>query len=391
MFSCIKELSWKKALPKHAGKGAFLQKANFFLCRTKRTKDSFSRSLLMNSKKSLLNISTGFGFATVMTVVGLSIENPYLKTTVINLGISGGIASLVSKKLQEQQQREFNQYQQNIQNLELQQSETLKQQNQLSFQVKNAESQLNNHNKQIKKHQHSLQVQQANQNKIVSSIQKLNNKQQEISTTNSQHLSKIEGQVDELIEIAHKNSSESIAKSKTPSKKKVIPPIIYRKPQTLTYIDNNNLYNCLKEMGIEPDYKALLIKLTPETGQTKIKLYDGAFPNQKHKFTQLKNIGYQVFTFPITKRGKDKFKTVGDDVQLAIDMVKDVQTGDHVILITGDGDLFPAVKEIKQRNVNVTLIAKNSSVNRNLRNLADDFISLDSIKYDIAKHSKLYA
>ena len=201
----------------------------------------------------------------------------------------------------------------------------------------------------------------------------------------------IEVQVDELIEIAQQNSSKSIAQSKTSSKTKVVPPIICRKPQTLTYIDNNNLYNCLKQMGIEPDYKALLVELTPETGKTQIKLYDGAFSNQKHKYTQLKNLGYQVFTFPIIKRGKDKFKTVGDDVQLAIDMVKDVKSGDRVILITGDGDLFPAVKEIKQRNVNVTLIAKNSSVNRDLRNLADEFISLDSIKYDIAKHSKLYA
>ncbi len=62
-----------------------------------------------------------------------------------------------------------------------------------------------------------------------------------------------------------------------------------------------------------------------------------------------------------------------------------------ISLITGDGDLYPAVKEIKQGNVQVTAIAKNSSVNRDLRNLADEFISLDSIKYDIAKHSKLDA
>ena len=72
-------------------------------------------------------------------------------------------------------------------------------------------------------------------------------------------------------------------------------------------------------------------------------------------------------------------------------MVKDVRAGDSVILITGDGDLYPAVKEIKQPNVHVTVIAKNSSINDNLRNLADDFISLDSLKYDLAKHTKLSA
>ena len=71
--------------------------------------------------------------------------------------------------------------------------------------------------------------------------------------------------------------------------------------------------------------------------------------------------------------------------------MKDIKSGDRVVLITGDGDLYPAIKEIKKCRVHVTVIAMNSSVNRNLRNLADEFISLDSIKYDIAKHTKLFA
>ena len=148
-------------------------------------------------------------------------------------------------------------------------------------------------------------------------------------------------------------------------------------------------------MEIQPDYQALMIKLTAKTGTTQIKLYDGAFAQltayQEQKYLYLKKLGYQVFTFPIVKREQGNFKTVGDDVQLAIDMVKDVKSGDRVVLITGDGDFYPAIKEIKKCRVHVTVIAMNSSVNRNLRNLADEFISLDSIKYDIAKHTKVYA
>ena len=287
------------------------------------------------------------------------------------------------------------QQQQNLQAISSEHQQFIQKQNQLSFKIGNTERQLNNHNKKLKSHQHDLQTQKANQNKILSNVQKLHNKQQEISKIYTQELSKIQGQVDKkLIEIAQNNSSQFTPQSTTTSTKKVIASIVPRQPQTFCYIDNNNLYNCLKAMGSKPDYRALfvqLMELTPKTDQIQVKLYDGSFPNQKSKYLELERIGYQIHTFPIIKREQGNFKTVGDDVQLAIDMVKDVKPRDRVILITGDGDLYPAIQEIKQRNVNITVIARNKSVNRDLRDLADEFISLDSIQYNISQHTKIFA
>lgn len=140
------------------------------------------------------------------------------------------------------------------------------------------------------------------------------------------------------------------------------------------------------KIGIEVDYKSLLIKLSEKIKATQIKIYDGAFSNQKNKYLELRTLGYQVFTFPIIQREENVYKTVGDDVQLAIDMVKDIKSGDRLVLITGDGDFYPALKEIKQRNVHITVMAENQSISHHLRELADEFISLNSFEYEIAKH-----
>ena len=374
---------------------------------------------MINLKKSLININNlGLAAGAAMTVAGVNMEKPFLTFT----GMSTGIATFIDKKFQERQQKnqtvikkfhyltneintlkaqledsnnKFLQQQENLQNLHSKHQQTIQQQKQLSFEVGNAQRQLNNQSKKIKKQQHHIQTQESNQNKFVSSLQKVKNKQQEISTNQAKTLGKIEAQVDRVIEIAQNNSPRSISPSQTTLTKEIVAPSPSRKPQTLVYVDNNNFYNCLKEMGIEPDYQAMLVKLTGKTGKTQIKLYDGAFAklsvSQQYKYSRLKKLGYQVFTFPIVKREGGKYKTVGDDVQLAIDMVEDVKLGDRVILVTGDGDFYPAVKKIKQRQVHVTLVAKRGNLNRYLKDLADNFISLDEIKYDIAKHTKFTA
>lgn len=398
----------------------------------------------MKNFQSLLNIA-GIGCAVTVTFAGISFKNPHLAFTGINSGMLVGFANSLGKKLQlqqqnnsvstvidsltqqiiniqqktQQQQQQFDRYQQNIQQLQLEQSQTLEQQNyldlqienlvnniedtnknlqtiqlqqqetttaqnKLSFVVNNTQQQLKNHNKKLKKQQHQINTQQTNHNQFFSQIQKLKNQQTATTTNQTKYLSEITAQVDKLIETAPKQPA-IIAQSNI--QKKMVNPILQRKPQTLCYIDNNNLYNCLKEMGIKLDYKVFLSFITAKTGKTQIKLYDGAFPNQKYRYSYLKQYGYQIKTLPIIKRGQNQFKTVGDDVQLAIDMVKDVKSRDSVILVTGDGDLLPAVKEIKQRNINLTIIAKKRSVNQDLRKLADKFISLESIKFDIAKHT----
>ena len=259
---------------------------------------------------------------------------------------------------------------------------------QLNFKINNRERQLDKHNKELKKHQGELNTQKANHNKIISQIQKLKNKQEKVLSIKTPELSKIEIQVDILIDSIQEILPKHTIEFPKNSPVNIVEPIDIDS-QTLVYIDCNNLYNSLKKINIELDYEALLTELTEAIGATQIKIYDGAFRDQTNKYLELKRLGYQVTTFPMIPRGQNAYKTVGDDVKLAIDMIQQVKSGDRVILVTGDGDFCPVVKDIKQRNVHVTVIAENSSTSRDLRELADEFISLNSIGYKIAKHTRL--
>ncbi len=382
----------------------------------------------------ILNPSTILGFAaTVITCTGMGLKNPYVAFTGFNLGMSAGIVNTSNKKSKDKQTQQFNsqisfltnqikdienqtqeqhqissQYQQTLQELKSQQKQALEQVNnnttqlnsldpcKLNFKLNNRERQLDEHNKKLKRYQHELNSQKANQNKIFSQIQKLNNEiqrlnneQKESSTIKAQQLNEIEKQVDKLIDNIQQNLIESNIQFPEEFSNAITEPI-YNDPNTIVYIDGNNLYNCLAKIDIQVDYQSLLIELFETINATQIKIYDGAFPNQINKYSELRSLGYQVFTFPIVQREENVYKTVGDDVQMAIDMVKEVKTGDRIVLITGDGDFYPALKEIKQRNVHITVIAENQSISHYLKELADEFISVNSFEYKIARHTRVY-
>jgi uncharacterized LabA/DUF88 family protein len=166
-----------------------------------------------------------------------------------------------------------------------------------------------------------------------------------------------------------------------------------RQPVTHVYIDGNNLHYACELLDIELDCNALRIELTQDAAKTQFNYYVGVHPQltwqQKKQLSTLKKGGYEVLTFPLVKREDNKWKTVGDDVKLSIDMVQAVKSGDRVILVSGDGDFLYAIEQVKNRGANVTVVAHPQMLNKQLSHLADDFISLEDIKYKIAKHRKL--
>ena len=341
----------------------------------------------------------GLSSAIALAGVGISTENIQLTTVGVNLGISGAAFASISQKSQAQQERDrltqtemvalkqqLTSLQEVIEQDQVQQTvaSLTTQQQQLDFKINNTQQQLKNHSKKLKKQQHNFNIQQANQNRIFSRVQKLENKQQKLVEDREVCLEQVTLKIDKPKANIQpsENAQELLIEQDL---------VVKREPQHYGYIDNNNLYKCLESEGIAVDYGALLIKLT-QGANNQIKLYDGAFPNQAFKYQQLQKIGYQTKTFPIAKRGQGKFKTIGDDLQLGIDLVRDVQSGDRVTLVSGDGDLFPALKAVKEQSeVSVTVIAKSTAVSQQLLAYADEFIPLESIMYDIAKYTNLSA
>lgn len=62
---------------------------------------------------------------------------------------------------------------------------------------------------------------------------------------------------------------------------------------------------------------------------------------------------------------------------------------DRVIIVSGDGDFIPVVKKIQDKGIKVNVAASKKNTSYDLRQIADDFIDLNSVKYQIAKHIKL--
>ncbi|MEH1797014.1 LabA-like NYN domain-containing protein [Nostoc sp.] len=180
------------------------------------------------------------------------------------------------------------------------------------------------------------------------------------------------------------------------NKNSVLPLTQSQESMTRVYIDGNNLSFAVDGLQIELDYDALRIELSQDASRTNFKYYTGIHSpmndGQRRFIDYLKYQRYEVIGLPILARPDSKsFKTVGDDVKIAVDIIGEVKKGDDVILVSGDGDFIPVVEEVQRRGVKVTVVAKKSMLSEQLSQVADEVIYLDDIQYKLAKYRKFDA
>ncbi|WP_334709701.1 LabA-like NYN domain-containing protein [Nostoc sp.] len=177
------------------------------------------------------------------------------------------------------------------------------------------------------------------------------------------------------------------------NKNSVLPVTQSQESMTRVYIDGNNLSFAVDGLQIELDYDALRIELSQDASRTNFKYYTGIHSpmndGQRRFIDYLKYQRYEVIGLPILARPDSKsFKTVGDDVKIAVDIIGEVKKGDDVILVSGDGDFIPVVEEVQRRGVKVTVVAKKSMLSEQLSKIADEVIYLDDLQYKLAKYRK---
>ncbi|MGV2831126.1 NYN domain-containing protein [Myxosarcina sp. GI1(2024)] len=105
----------------------------------------------------------------------------------------------------------------------------------------------------------------------------------------------------------------------------------------------------------------------------------------------MRELNYRVICLPKVARPDGTVKNIGDELKICIDILNEVKPGDRLILISGDGDFYPVIEEIKQRNVELTVVASQDSVRNRLQFLADKFVEIDTIQNSIASKVNLYA
>ncbi|OGZ41840.1 MAG: hypothetical protein A3C80_04010 [Candidatus Ryanbacteria bacterium RIFCSPHIGHO2_02_FULL_45_43] len=78
------------------------------------------------------------------------------------------------------------------------------------------------------------------------------------------------------------------------------------------------------------------------------------------------------------------------DVGIAVDAIRTAEIVDTIILASGDGDFIPLLEYIKNQGRRVEVIAFGRSASGKLKEMADEFIDLDSApeKYLLRKEKK---
>jgi len=234
-----------------------------------------------------------------------------------------------------------------------------------------------------------FQTQDTRQRLHLANIQKLQHQQKVVLAT----VTTLEQKLD-FYEKAASQKTENLKVNF--HKNSVLPLTPSQESMNRVYIDGNNLSFAVDGLQFELDYDALRIELSQDASRTNFKYYTGIHSpmndGQRRFIDYLKYQRYEVIGLPILARPDSKsFKTVGDDVKIAVDIIGEVKKGDDVILVSGDGDFIPVVEEVQRRGVKVTVVAKKSMLSEQLSQIADEVIYLDDIQYKLAKYRKFDA
>jgi uncharacterized LabA/DUF88 family protein len=246
----------------------------------------------------------------------------------------------------------------------------------LQAQVSETQTQLNKLTKKI-------QTQDTGQRLQLSNIQKIQHRQKIFVATI--------GNIEHKLVNFEKTALSNLDNPKVLKLTSVKPHVQVTDSIIRVYIDGNNLNFAVDGLQIELDYEALRIELSQNASRTHFRYYTGVHSpmsdGQRRFIDYLKYQRYEVIGLPIvTRPDSNNFKTVGDDVKIAIDMIGEVKKDDNVILISGDGDFIPAIEKLQCLGIKVTVVAKKSMLSQQLSKIANEVIYLDDIQYKIAKY-----
>lgn len=146
------------------------------------------------------------------------------------------------------------------------------------------------------------------------------------------------------------------------------------------FVDVQNLYYSAKNLyDAFPNYKAILKQATEERQLVCAFAYvvSAAIPKQENFFEALRIAGIEVKQkdLQIFPGGMKKGNW---DVGMAVDILRFMNRVDVVVLVSGDGDFTELVDYLKNQGVKVEIIAFGKTCSNKLKEVADDFIDLET-------------
>ena len=163
------------------------------------------------------------------------------------------------------------------------------------------------------------------------------------------------------------------------------------------FIDGANLYATSRSLAFDIDYKKLLTAFQKRGYLLRAYYYTALVEDQEYSSIRplidwLDYNGYRVVTKPAKEftdaMGRRKIKG-NMDIELAVDAMELIETVDHFVIFSGDGDFRSLVEALQRRGRKVsvvsTLTTQPPMVADDLRRQADHFIDLASLKVEVGR------
>jgi len=163
------------------------------------------------------------------------------------------------------------------------------------------------------------------------------------------------------------------------------------------FIDGANLYATAKALGFDVDYRKLLAEFQSKGYLLRAYYYTALAEDQEYSSIRplidwLDYNGYTVVTKPtkefVDAAGRRKIKG-NMDIELAVDAMEMVDTIDHVVLFSGDGDFRSLVEALQRKGRKVTVVSTLASqppmIADELRRQADHFLDLAGLRDKVGR------
>lgn len=154
------------------------------------------------------------------------------------------------------------------------------------------------------------------------------------------------------------------------------------------FIDGAHTYGSAKSLDFEMDFARVLEYFKTEYRLARAFYYtavreDEEFNSIRPLVDWLAYNGYHVVTKPLKEYtdplGRKKVKA-NLDVEMTVDMMEMASSVDHIVLMTGDGDMRRAVEAVQRMGARVTVISPLSGAADDLRRQVDAFVDLAKFK-----------
>ena len=122
------------------------------------------------------------------------------------------------------------------------------------------------------------------------------------------------------------------------------------------FIDGQNLYLAINELGWKLDYKRFRVYLREKYGIEKAYMFMGFLPTNQELYNFLQTVGFILIFKPILENAWDKIKG-NCDAELVLQAMIDLKDYNKALIVTGDGDFYCLVKHLDTENKLLKVLA----------------------------------